>query len=44
MFISLTIILIFNLYYQDKTYLIYDLCCEMVINVFLDILSDNSKY
>ena len=38
MFLSLTILLIFNLHYQYKTCLIYCLCCEMAINVFLKVL------
>ena len=44
MFIPLTLLLIFNLYYQYKTCLIYYLCRKIVLNVLLDILSDNSKY
>ena len=41
--ISLTLLLIFNLYYQYGLVLIS--CQEMVINilVLLDVLSDNSK-
>ena len=41
--ISLTLLLIFNLYYQYRLVLIS--CQEMVINilVLLDVLSDNSK-
>ena len=44
MSVSLTLLLIFNLYYQYRLILI--LCREMVINVFVlvDNLSENSKY
>ena len=36
------ILLILYLYYEYKTCLIYYLCHELVINGFLDILSNNS--
>ena len=44
MFICLTLLMISNLYYPCETCLIYYLCCEMEMNIFLDILSNNSKY